>query len=189
MDTATATRIVGGQELPAAGTWEIDRSHSSVEFVVRHLMVAKVRGRFADFAGALVIGEEPEQSSVAVSIQAASLDTRDAQRDEHLRSADFFDVEKHATVEFASTAVEPAGGQWKVAGDLRIAEVTRPVTLDVEFLGVANDPWGGHRAAFSASTEIDREDWGLTWNQALETGGFVVGKKIRVEIEVESVRQ
>lgn len=189
MSLATATRTVAGTELPAPGAWEIDRSHTSVEFVVRHLMVAKIRGRFADFGGTIVIGEAPEDSSLAVTIQAASIDTREPQRDEHLRSPDFLDVESFPTLDFRTTAVEPAGAHWKVTGDLTIHGVTRPVVLDVEFVGVTADPWGGQRAVFSAGAEINREDFGLTWNQALETGGVVVGKTIRIEIEVEAVRQ
>ncbi|MBI2167950.1 MAG: YceI family protein [Actinobacteria bacterium] len=189
MSTALATRTVAGQELPTPGTWEIDRSHSSAEFVVRHLMVSKVRGRFGDFAGSVEIGEAPEASSVAVTLQAASIETGESPRDEHLRSADFLDVESFPTLAFRSTGVEAAGKRWKVTGDLTIRDVTRPVVLDVEFGGAAGDPWGGQRAAFSASTEIDREDFGLTWNQVLETGGVLVGKTIKIELEVEAVRQ
>ena len=185
--TSPLTRSVDGHEIPAAGTYAIDASHTNVEFVARHLVVAKVRGRFNAFSGALQVAETPEASSVEVVIDAASIDTRDAGRDEHLRSADFLDVERHPQLRFASTAVKTDGGHWRVQGDLTIAEITRPVVLDVEFLGGVLDPWGGQRVAFSASTEINREDFGLTWNQALEAGGWVVGKKVRIELEVEAV--
>lgn len=190
MAIASGTRTVEGRQLPAPGVWQIDRAHSGIEFVVRHLMVSKVRGRFADFAGTIHVAEAPEQSSVEVTIQAASIDTREPDRDAHLRSPDFFDAERFPVLTFRSTSLEPAGGErFRLHGDLTIRDVTRPVVLDAEFEGVGADPWGGVRAGFSATTEIDREDYGLTWNAALETGGVVVGKKVRIEIEVEAVRQ
>lgn len=182
-------RTAEGPGLPATGTWEIDTAHSGVSFTVRHMVVGKTRGRFGTFSGAIEIREVPEQSSVAVSIDAASVDTRAADRDEHLRSPDFFDVANHPTLEFRSRSVEPSGVDWKVTGDLTIRGVTRPVVLDVEYIGAATDPWGNERAAFSASTEIDREAFGLLWNQALETGGVLVGKRAKVEIDVEAVRR
>jgi polyisoprenoid-binding protein YceI len=176
--------------LPTTGTWEIDLSHSSVGFSVRHLGLAKVRGRFNDFSGAVLVSDDPESSSVEVEIQAGSIDTRDPQRDGHLVSADFFDVEQHPTLTFRSTGVERArGDHWAVDGDLTIRGVTRPVRLDVAFEGAGSDPWGGQRAAFSASAEVDREDFGLTWNQTLETGGVLVGKKVRIELEVELIKE
>ena len=173
---------------PAAGTYELDRSHTTVGFQARHLMVSKVKGRFTDFSGTLVIADRPEDSSVDVTIQAASVDTRDEQRDGHLRSADFFDVEQYPTIRFTSTKVEAAGDRWRVTGDLTIQATTKPVVLDVEFNGAADSPFGTYVAGFEASTEIDREDWNLTWNVALETGGFLVGKKIRIELDVEAVK-
>ena len=175
-------------QLPAPGTWNIDTAHSSVEFVARHLMVAKVRGRFTDFSGSFEVADPPERSSTRVAISASSIDTGEAGRDEHLRSPDFLDVSQFPTLEFASTGITGDGAEWRLAGDLTIRGVTRPVVLDVEFGGLVTDPWGGERAVFSASTEIDREGWGLTWNQALETGGVLVGKKVRIELEVEAVR-
>jgi polyisoprenoid-binding protein YceI len=176
--------------LPAVGTWKIDPSHSSVGFSVRHLGLARVRGRFAEFDGSVEVAEDPEQSSVSVEIQAASIDTRDANRDGHLVSGDFFDVEHHPTLDFHSTGVRYTGGdQWAVDGELTIRGVTRPVTLDANFEGSARDPWGGERAAFTATTEVDREDFGLTWNQTLETGGVLVGKKVRIELEVELIKE
>jgi polyisoprenoid-binding protein YceI len=185
--TATAPQI-RGESLPAAGTWTIDGSHSSVEFVVRHLMVAKVRGRFSDFGGTITVGETPEASSVEVSISPASIATGDPQRDGHLQSADFFDVEAHPTIGFRSTAVRPVrGDRYEVDGELTVRGVAKPVALDLEYQGTIRDPFGNDKAVFSASTEIDREDWGLTWNQALESGGVLVGKKAKIEIEIEAV--
>lgn len=186
----TAVREVAGREVPAAGTYTIDRAHSTVEFVARHLMISKVRGRFTDFEGTVEIAEAPEESSADVTIQAASIDTGDAQRDGHLRSGDFFDVEQYPAVTFKSTKVEAAKGDaWKLSGDLSVNGVTKPVVLEVEFEGAGASPWNDTRIAFTASTEIDREDWGLTWNQALETGGVLVGKKVKIELGVQAVRQ
>jgi polyisoprenoid-binding protein YceI len=187
MAVALGTRTVDGVQLPAAGRWDIDRSHSSVEFAVRHLMVSKVRGRFGEFSGTLHIGEAPEESSVEVVIEATSIDTRDGGRDEHLRSADFLDVAGHPTLTFRSTAVRGRDERWQVDGELTIRGVTRPVTLDVTLEGVVRSPWGKQVASFTASTEVDREDFGLTWNQALETGGVLVGRKVRIELSVEAI--
>jgi polyisoprenoid-binding protein YceI len=186
----TALREYEGVTIPLAGTYALDPGHTTVEFVGRHLMITKVRGRFTEFTGEVVIGETPEESSVDVTIQTASVDTSDDKRDAHLRSADFLDAEKYPTMTFRSTAVSlERDGTARVTGDLTIKDVTRPVTLEVEFDGAQTDPWGGQRLGFSAHTEIDREDWGLTWNVALETGGVVVGKKIRLELNVEAVKQ
>ncbi len=189
MAQATAVRTVEGATLPAAGTYQIDAAHSVVEFVVRHLGLAKVRGRFNEFEGVIDVAEHIAESSATVTIQAASIDTRDAGRDEHLRSPDFLDAANHPTLEFRSTGVRNEGGDWKVDGELSIAGQSRPVTLDVEFEGAATDPWGNARIGFSATTKINREDWGLTWNQALETGGWLVGKEIRIELSTEAVKQ
>ena len=186
-DIAT-TRPVDGVELPASGRWAIDASHSSVEASVRHLGLSKVRGAFRSFTGSIDVAERPEDSSVQVSIDAASVDTREPARDEHLRSPDFLDVASHPTIDFRSTKVTGSGGRWQVEGDLTLRGTTRPVTLDVTFEGAGSDPWGGHRAAFSARTELDREAFGLTWNQVLESGGLLVGKKVRIDLEVEGVR-
>ena len=191
MATATSTvREYEGHQVPTPGTYALDTAHTTIEFVGRHLMITKVRGRFTDFTGELTIGEAPEDSSVAVTIDAASVDSGEPRRDEHLRSADFFDVENHPTISFRSTGVEAGrGGLWKVTGDLTVKDVTRPVVLEVEFDGAQTSPWGDLRVGFSAATELDREAWGLTWNQALETGGVVVGKKVRIELNVEAVRK
>ncbi len=182
--TSTETRT-----LPAVGTWTIDASHSEVGFSVRHLGISKTRGRFGSFRGDIVVAERPEDSRVSVEIDADSIDTKDAGRDEHLRSADFFGAEEHPVLTFVTTAVAAAGDSWKVTGDLTIAGVTKPVVLDTEVSGLATDPWGNERVAFSASTEVNREEFGLTWNAALETGGFLVGKNVKIDIEVEAVLQ
>jgi polyisoprenoid-binding protein YceI len=189
MPEATAVRTVHGTAAPAAGTYDIDGSHSVVEFVVRHLGLAKVRGRFNEFAGSILVAEDIADSRVDVSITAATIDTRDAGRDEHLRSPDFLDVETHQTVEFHSTGVRRNGDGWQVDGDLTVAGQTRPITLDVEFEGSATDPWGNDRIGFAATTKVNREDFGLTWNQALESGGWLVGKEVKIELGVEAVRQ
>lgn len=176
--------------IPAAGTWAIDPGHADVAFVGRHLMFTKIRGRFSDVAGTVVIADEPSRSSVEVTIGMASVVSGSTDRDDHLRSADLFDVERFPTATFRSTEVRWTDGPHaEVQGDLTIHGVTRPVVLDVELSGSLTDPWGGERAMFSASTEIDREDWDLTWNMALETGGILVSKRIRIEIDVETVRQ
>lgn len=188
--TATATRTWDGVEIPTAGTYAIDASHTEVGFVARHLMVTKVRGRFSEFEGDVIIAEDPLASSVAVTIQTASIDTRDESRDGHVRSADLLDVDQFPTMTFASRSVSHAGkDRFTVTGDLTVRGVTRPVELDLTLDGVVGDPWGGTRLAFSASTEIDREDFGITWNVALETGGVLVGKKIKIELEGQAVRQ
>jgi polyisoprenoid-binding protein YceI len=185
--TAPLTRQHNGTVVPAPGVYDIDAKHTSVEFVARHLMITKVRGRFDDVAGTITVADVPEQSSVEVTIGASSVRTGEDQRDAHLRSGDFFDVEKHPQWTFKSTGVEQAGEQWKVTGDLTIAGVTKSVVLDVEFDGANITPWGTSALGFSASTEIDREQWGLSYNQVLETGGVMVGKKIRIELNVEAV--
>jgi polyisoprenoid-binding protein YceI len=187
---STLTRTVDGVELPPPGTFALDASHTHVGFAVRHLMVSKVRGRFASLAGTVTVAPDPLESSVEVSVDVASVDTREEARDAHLRSPDFFDAERYPTMTFRSSKVTSKGGaRYLVDGELTIRGVTRPVALDVDFEGVVADPWGNERIGFSARTEIDREDFGLTWNQALETGGVVVGKKVTIDIEAEAVRQ
>ena len=186
MTTAT-TRTSDGTALPAAGTWTLDATHSTVGFSVRHLGISKVRGVFGTFSGEVVIAEVPTESSVQVSIDVTSVDTKDENRDQHLRTNDFFDAPSFPTMTFRSTSVTGAGSRWLVTGDLTIRGVTREVTLDTAFEGTASDPWGGARAAFSASTEVDREDFGMTFNTALETGGVLVGKRAKIEIEAQLV--
>jgi polyisoprenoid-binding protein YceI len=181
--TSTAT-------LPAPGTYVLDRSHSHVGFKVRHLVVAKVRGAFTDVDATLTVAEEPLESSVVVSVPLASVDTGDEQRDAHLRSPDFFDVEKYPEMTFRSTAVRQRGDdRYEVEGELTLHGVTRPLTLDTTLEGVTPDPWGGERVVFSATGKVNREDFGLTWNQPLETGGVLVGRDVDIEIEAELVRQ
>lgn len=185
---AVNTREYKGALVPVAGTYDLDQAHSTVEFVARHLMISKVRGRFAGFSGSVHIAEVPEESSVEVTIDASSVDTSQEQRDAHLRSGDFLDVETYPTLGFKSTSVALDGdNQWKVTGALTIRDTTRPVVLDVEFEGANTTPWGTQAVGFSAATEIDREEFGLTYNQALETGGVVVGKKVRIELNVEAI--
>jgi polyisoprenoid-binding protein YceI len=181
---------VTDRALPSPGRWTIDPAHSDIQFSVRHLMIAKVRGRFRAFSGLILVGESPEDSFAEATIDAASIDTRDPARDEHLRSPDFLDVEHYPTIRFRTTEVRAGeGDHWRVTGDLTIRSVTSPVQLDVEFGGTAVDPWGNLRAGYLASTEIERDDYGISWNQALEAGGYLVGKTVKVEIEVEAVRE
>jgi polyisoprenoid-binding protein YceI len=188
MEEIEGVRTVEGIEAPAAGTWNIDLAHSELAFVARYLMVTKVRGGFGEFSGTLHIAEAPEASWVEVTIKAASIDTGTPDRDKHLRSADFLDVERFPELRFKSTKVELTGGTGlKVTGDLTIRDVTKQVVLDAEFQGIAKDPWGGTRAAFSATTEIDREEFGASWNVALETGGWLVSKRIRLELEAQAI--
>jgi polyisoprenoid-binding protein YceI len=190
-DIATATtRTWNGVTVPTAGTFVIDPAHTRVGFVARHLMVSKVRGGFTEVSGEVVVGEDPTESSVYAEIKAASIDTGVADRDAHLRSPDFLDVENYPTLTFRSTGLVVGGdNEFALSGDLTIRGVTRPVTLNVEFEGLARSPWGQEVIGFTASTEIDREEFGITWNQALETGGVLVGKKIAVEISAQAVRQ
>jgi polyisoprenoid-binding protein YceI len=175
---------------PAEGTWKLDQAHTNLGFVARYLMLTKVRGRFRDFDGTIHIGESPETSWVEVLMDAASIDSDNETRDEHLRSPDFLDVERFPKLTFRSTRVDVSGDtSLRVTGDLTIRDVTRPVVLDVEFDGLTKGIRGDERAAFSASTEIDREDWGIMWNMALETGGVLVGKRVRIELEIQAILQ
>ena len=175
--------------LPAAGTWTVDASHSSLEAVAKHLVVSKVRGRFSRFEGTIVVAEALEDSTVDVTIDAASIDTNDEQRDGHLRGEDFLDVEKHPTLTFRSSSVKEAGDHYVVPGELTIRGVSRPVELEVDYLGLVKDPWGNDKAGFSATTTIDREEFGITWNAALETGGVLVGKNLKIEIDLQLAQQ
>lgn len=169
-------------------TWEIDRAHSAVTFSAKHMMVTTVRGTIEIADATLDLDEaDPTSSSVTATLSAASIDTRNTMRDNHLRSADFLDAERYPVIDFRSTSVEPDGDDWKLHGELTIHGTTRPAVLDTEFLGVQPNLRGGRRVAFSASTKIDREEFGLTWNVALEQGGWLVGKEIKVEIELVAV--
>ena len=190
MATETLVRTIEGIEVPAPGTYVIDPAHTTIEAVARHLVMAKVRGRFGEFSGTIHIDEDPSKSWAEATIKAASIDTANPDRDEHLRSPDFLDAENHPELTFRSTSVEhKRGNDFEVVGDLTIRGVTNPVTLEVELAGMGTDPWGNARAFFSATGELEREDWGITWNQALETGGVLVGKKLTLEIEAQGVRQ
>jgi polyisoprenoid-binding protein YceI len=169
-------------------TWTIDPSHSTVEFVAKHMMITTVKGRFAELEGTIVADEANiGDSTVEVTMQAASLDTRSEQRDAHLRSPDFLDVETYPTVTFRSTRIEGTKDEFQLTGDLTIRGVTRPITLDVTFEGEGKDPWGGTRASFSAKGKFDRRDFGLTWNVALETGGILVSNEVKINIEAQVV--
>lgn len=183
-----ATRTLDGIDLPAPGVWEIDPGHVEVAFIGRHFMLTKIRGRFTRVSGTVILADDLTESTLEVRIDTGSLSSGDQARDDHLRSADFFDVENHPTATFRSSRVTRTGTTGTVTGDLTIRGVTKPVTLQVEYLGHVRDPWGGHRAVFSAHGTLNREDWGLTWNMILDNGGLVVSKEIRLEIDVEAVR-
>jgi polyisoprenoid-binding protein YceI len=182
-------RKLGSVELPIEGRWRVDPGHADVGFWGRHFMLAKVRGRFTGVEATVVIGTDPEDSAVEATIDMASVDSGDHTRDNHLRSGDLFDVANFPQAHFRSTTVTWNGSSGTLAGDLTIRDVTRPVILDVEFLGAVVDPWGSDRAVLSATGSIDREAWGLTWNMALETGGLLVSKEIQLELHVELVRE
>lgn len=165
----------------ASGTWTVDASHSTVGFTARHLMVTKVRGTFNEYTSSVVVAEPIENSKVDVTVQIASVDTKDEGRDTHLRSGDFFDAETHPTMSFTSTSFDGKN----LAGDLTIKGVTKPVVFDVDFEGVVTDPWGNQKAGFEAETEINRKDWGLDWNAALEAGGVLVSEKIKINLDLQ----
>ena len=182
------TRIINGVVAPAPGDWELDVPHTNLMFVARYMMLTKVRGRFNKFQGTIHLAEKPEHSWVELTIDAASLDTDNETRDNHLRSADFLDVEHHPTIDFRSTKVELLGDdQLRVIGDLTIRGVTREVGLDAEYLGAEKDPWGNTRIGFAAKTAVDRDQFGVSWNQVLETGGVLVGKRADIEIEAQAI--
>jgi polyisoprenoid-binding protein YceI len=187
--TTPPIRSVGGVALPAPGTWVIDPGHTEVGFVGRHFGLTKIRGRFTGVTGAVTIGEDPADSHVTTEIDLRTVSSGSEARDEHLRSPDFFAVEHHPTATFRSTGLSIAGATARLAGELTLKGVTAPVTLDVDYLGHAADPWGGERAVFSARGRINREDWGLTWNLLLDAGGLLVSKEITLTIEAELVRQ
>ena len=171
-------------------TWKLDPSHTTIEFVAKHMMITTVKGRFAELEGTIAADEADfENSQVEATLKTASLDTRVDQRDTHLKSADFLDVENHPDVTFRSTSISGAKEHFKLTGDLTIRGTTRPITLDVTFEGTGKDPWGGTRSSFSAKGKIDRRDYGLTWNVALETGGILVSNEIKINIEAQAVLQ
>jgi len=175
----------------AIETWQIDPSHSAIGFSVRHMVVSKTRGRFTRWSGQIRFDpKNPAASSVEVTIDPASIDTADAQRDAHLRSPDFFDVEKYPAASFRSTTIEDRGGdRYRISGDLTVHGVTKPVVLEATYEGSGKDPWGGQRSGFLATTSIDRKDFGLEWNKALDTGGLLVGEKVDLTLEIEAILQ
>jgi polyisoprenoid-binding protein YceI len=189
--STTATPATGSAAQTGHTTWSIDPAHSHVGFGIRHLMIATVRGQFTDVNGTVVVDErDPTSATIDVTVATKSVTTGDEKRDGHLRSPDFFDVERFPTMTFRSKRVEGrSGNSLRVVGDLTIRDVTREVALDAELLGRAKDPWGNERAAFEASTKINRGDYGLTWNAALEAGGVLVGDEVKISIEAELVRK
>ncbi len=184
-DTATVPEIAGYQP----GTWVLDASHSEVHFSVRHMMISKVRGTFGVKSATLIAPANPLEAQVTATVDVTSLDTGDAGRDQHLRGEDFFDAENHPTMEFRSTGVRLDGDRFLVDGDLGIRGVTRPVTFDFDFGGFGTDPWGNYKAGATAKAVIDREQFGLTWNAALEAGGVLVGKDVTIELDLEGALQ
>ncbi len=191
MTTMTTTRTTTGAPATLGGTWTIDPSHTTVEFAVRHLMIATVKGRFGTVAGSVTLDPtRPFAPDVSVDIDVASVDTREAKRDAHLRSADFFDAGKFPAMTFRGKRVQgDINGRFKLVGDLTIRDVTKEVTLDVTNEGRVRDPWGSDRVGFSATAKLNRADYGLTWNMALEAGGFMVGDAVTLNIEAEFTRQ
>lgn len=187
--TATTTAPAGARTTTT--TWEIDPSHSDVSFGVKHMMVTTVKGSFTGVTGTLILDDEnPANSSVTVEIDVATVNTRDEKRDEHLRSADFFDAEQYPKITFVSTKVEPKGGdKLRITGDLTIHGVTRPVVLEAEYQGRGTNPWGVEVIGYEAKTKISRKEFGLEWNVALETGGFLVGDEIKITLDIEAAKQ
>ncbi len=184
--TATTVEKIPGY---VAGTWQIDPAHSEVGFSVRHMMVSKVRGRFTSFEGQLVTGDSPLDSAVTASIDLGSISTSNEQRDAHIRSADFFDIEKHPTMTYRSTGVRQDGGDFVVDGELTLRGVTKEVPLRLELDGFGPDAYGGIRGGFTANAEINRQDFGVNWNAALETGGVVVSDKVSITLNIEAILQ
>ena len=187
MTDTTTTSQLDQRLAELAGTWSLDPSHTSLELSVRHMMVATVRGRVSARSGTLVLStDDPSSSYAEVEIDAASIDTGHPDRDAHLRSADFLDVERYPVMRFRSTEIEDRGdGSFRLRGDLTVKDVTKPVTLDGEFGGAVRDPYGNDRIGFSATATIDRTEFGLRWNAALETGGVVVGDKVKLAVDAE----
>lgn len=181
MTTVSSPQIV-------AGTWTVDPTHSVIGFVARHMMVSKVRGQFREFSADVSIGDDPLRSTLRAEVQMASIDTGNADRDGHLRTNDFFDIEHFPTMTLVSTGFAPAGDDFEMTADLTIRGVTRSVTFELSFEGTGQDPWGGTRAGFTASTTINRKDFGIEWNTALETGGVLVGDKVQIELDIQLVK-
>jgi len=191
VETATSAAVAATPTLTTATTWTIDPTHTAVEFSVRHMMVSTTKGRFTGVSGTLVIDEQnPDRSHAEVTIDASTVDTREDKRDAHLRSADFLEVETYPEITFKSTRVVPTGGnEYKIYGTLTVHGVSREVVLNTEYNGQNKTPWGSEVVGFSADTKISRKDYGLTYNPALETGGFVVGDEVKIHLEVEAIKQ
>jgi len=181
MSTTVATQL-------PTGTYTIDTAHSTVGFVARHAMVTKVRGSFTEFEGTAVVAEDLTQSTAAITIKVDSINTRNEQRDGHLRSNDFFDIENHPEISFVSTSVIPNGDVLSVTGDLTIKGTTKPVTIDFEFTGSATDPFGNERVGFEGSVVVNRKEWGVNWNAALEAGGVLVSEKVTLEFDISAIK-
>ena len=192
-ETATqtaSTRDFQGQTIPAPGTFDLDPAHTRIGFSARHMMVSKVRGQFGEFTGSITIAGDPLASTAEAVIKTASIDTRSADRDKHLTDGDFLDVANHPEMTFRTTGLtRRSDGDYTVLGDLTIKGVTRPTELTLELEGVGNSPWGQQLLGFSLTGEIDREDYGMTWNVGLETGGVLVSRTVKLEIEGEAVRR
>lgn len=189
MTSETLTQAIDRSSL--TGTYTIDPAHSRFGFVARHAMVTKVRGQFNEFDGTIEVdANDPTKSSAELVIQAASIDTRNAERDAHLRSNDFFAMDEYPEIRFVSTAIEPGDDEdhFRVTGDLTIRGVTKPVTFDLEFTGAAIDPWGNIRIGLEGSTVVNRKDWGVSWNTALEAGGVLVSENVTIEFEIEGIK-
>lgn len=186
MTQSAPTAVIPGYR---AGTWQVDAAHSSVGFAVRHMMVSKVRGSFTEFDATIVIGDQPTESSVTANINLASITTANEQRDGHIRSADFFDVEQYPTMSYRSTAVAADGGDWRVDGELTLHGVTRAVPLKLELNGFSPDPYGGQRVGFSATASLNRRDFGIDISLPMDGGGVVVGDKIDITLDIEAVLQ
>jgi polyisoprenoid-binding protein YceI len=184
-ETTAPVRVLNGVELPAAGTWKVDPGHAEVAFIGRHFMLTKVRGRFTGVEGTVTVGDDPADSRVSVTIDMATVNSGDDARDTHLKSGDLFDVETYPKATFESTSVSWDGVEGTVSGELTIKDVSKPVTLTIEYLGYAEDPWNNRKAVFSAKSRINREDWGVTWNMPLARGGLLVSKEIDLEFEIE----
>jgi polyisoprenoid-binding protein YceI len=188
--TAGPTRRIDDVELPAAGDWRVDPGHTAVEFVGRHFLLTRIRGRFTDVEGVVHIAEDPSESYVTVTARTASVESGSKVRDDHLRSPDWFDVDRFAELTFVSRpGFLVDGNRGVVTGDLTLVGVTRAIELHVEYVGFAEDPWGHEKAVFRAWAEVDRRDWGLGWNAVGPTGRLVVGDQVRIEIEAETIRE
>jgi len=185
---ADAARTVDGLTVPPVGRWLFEAGNSEITFSVKHLVISKVRGSFKQFSGEIVVAQDFWSSTATASIRSDSIDTGLAARDKDLRGDDFLDAENHPTLDFRSAGLSAAGDGWILTGDLTIAGQTRPVRLAVEFAGVATDPWGNVKAVFSATTKLNREEFGLTYNKVIEGGGVLIGSDITIEIEIQAKR-